>query len=176
MRIIKFRGKSLNTKMWVYGDLNHRGKRTFIEYEVDCKTIGQFIGKTDKEGTEIYEHDQNDDNAYFMVINAPNTEVHLITGEIGICSLLTGQRGHFELPRVSYQTSKGKVVLFPDEIMPVDINLLQQEINEGYIMLSDGRYLPPKEAVQQCYNAFGIRVGLGDNWEDIYDGWNKEMK
>lgn len=46
MRIIKFRGKSLNTKMWVYGDLNHRGKRTFIEYEVDCKTIGQFIGKT----------------------------------------------------------------------------------------------------------------------------------
>lgn len=38
------------------------------------------------------------------------------------------------------------------------------------------RYLPPKEAVQQCYNAFGIRVGLGDNWEDIYDGWNKEMK
>lgn len=65
---------------------------------------------------------------------------------------------------------------YPDEIMPVDINLLQQEINEGYIMLSDGRYLPPKEAVQQCYNAFGIRVGLGDNWEDIYDGWNKEMK
>ena len=63
---------------------------------------------------------QNDDNAYFMVINAPNTEVHLITGE--------------------------------------------------------RRYLPPKEAVQQCYNAFGIRVGLGDNWEDIYDGWNKEMK
>lgn len=125
---------------------------------------------------EVVNHFQNDDNAYFMVINAPNTEVHLITGEIGICSLLTGQRGHFELPRVSYQTSKGKVVLFPDEIMPVDINLLQQEINEGYIMLSDGRYLPPKEAVQQCYNAFGIRVGLGDNWEDIYDGWNKEMK
>lgn len=77
---------------------------------------------------------------------------------------------------VSYQTSKGNVVLFPDEIMPVDINLLQQEINEGYIMLSDGRYLPPKETVQQCYNAFGIRVGLGDNWEDIYDSWNKEMK
>lgn len=124
----------------------------------------------------VVNHFQNDDNAYFMVINAPNTEVHLITGEIGICSLLTGQRGHFELPRVSYQTSKGNVVLFPDEIMPVDINLLQQEINEGYIMLSDGRYLPPKETVQQCYNAFGIRVGLGDNWEDIYDSWNKEMK
>ena len=75
-----------------------------------------------------------------MVINAPNTEVHLITGEIGICSLLTGQRGHFELPRVSYQTSKGNVVLFPDEIMPVDIKLAQQEINEGYIMLVTDTY------------------------------------
>ena len=83
---------------------------------------------------------------------------------------------YLEKSMVSYQTSKGNVVLFPDEIMPVDINLLQQEINEGYIMLSDGRYLPPKETVQQCYNAFGIRVGLGDNWEDIYDSWNKEMK
>ena len=43
----------------------------------------------------VVNHFQNDDNAYFMVINAPNTEVHLITGEIGICSLLTGQRGHW---------------------------------------------------------------------------------
>lgn len=27
----------------------------------------------------VVNHFQNDDNAYFMVINAPNTEVHLIT-------------------------------------------------------------------------------------------------
>lgn len=150
---------------YAISDWEEKGKKTLFNF-------------TNNEWNEFRKqiHFQNDDNAYFMVINAPNTEVHLITGEIGICSLLTGQRGHFELPRVSYQTSKGNVVLFPDEIMPVDINLLQQEINEGYIMLSDGRYLPPKEAVQQCYNAFGIRVGLGDNWEDIYDGWNKEMK
>lgn len=113
-------------------------------------------------------------NVFFEV--EPNKWVGVIPETVCQFSELTGQRGHFELPRVSYQTSKGNVVLFPDEIMPVDINLLQQEINEGYIMLSDGRYLPPKEAVQQCYNAFGIRVGLGDNWEDIYDGWNKEMK
>jgi MinD-like ATPase involved in chromosome partitioning or flagellar assembly len=118
-------------------------------------------------------HFNGDENAYFMVINSPNTEIHLITGEIGICSLLTGQKGHFELPRVSYQTSKGNVVLFPDEIMPVDMELLQQQINEGYIMLSDGRYLPPKETVLQCYNAFGTRVGLFDNWEKIYDEWLK---
>lgn len=46
-----------------------------------------------RRNTRVVNHFQNDDNAYFMVINAPNTEVHLITGEIGICSLLTGQRG-----------------------------------------------------------------------------------
>lgn len=118
-------------------------------------------------------HFKNDNNAYFMVINAPNTEIHLITGEIGICSLLTGQRYHYELPRVSYQTSRGNVVLFPDEIMPVDIDLLQQQINEGYLMLSDGRYIPPKETVEQCFNAYGNRVGLLDGWERIYDDWMK---
>lgn len=116
-------------------------------------------------------HFKNDENAYFMIINSPQTEVHLIVGEIGICSLLTGQKGHYEIPRVSYQTSRGNVVLFPDEVMPVDMELLQQQINDGYIMLSDGRYLPPKETVRCCYNAFGARVGLMDNWERIYDTW-----
>lgn len=118
-------------------------------------------------------HFKNDENAYFMVINAPNTELHLITGEIGMCSLLTGQRYHYEIPRVSYQTGKGSVVLFPDEIMPVNMEMLQQMIHEGYVMLSDGRYLPPKETVEQCYNAFGSRVGLLDGWEKVYDEWLK---
>ena len=65
------------------------------------------------------------------------------------------------------------MVLFPDEIMPVDIDLLQQQINEGYLMLSDGRYIPPKETVEQCFNAYGNRVGLLDGWERIYDDWMK---
>lgn len=131
-------------------------------HRCDSERIGRMV-----------RHFGSDENAYFMVINAPITEVRLITGEIGICSLLTGQRGHYEIPRVGYQTSKGDVVLFPDEIMPVDMELLQQQINDGYIMLSDGRYLPPKSDVQQCYDAFGVRAGLLDNWEKIYDDWTK---
>ena len=123
--------------------------------------------------SRMINHFKNDENAYFMVTNAPLTEIHLVTGEIGICSLLIGQKGHFEIPRISYQTSKGNVVLFPDEVMPVDMELLQQQIEEGYTMLSDGRYLPPKEAVEACYNAFGARVGLSDNWEQTYEEWLK---
>lgn len=147
--------------------------RKYIKYHDE---IGfHYDAKIDKCDTEIVgrtvNHFKNDENAYFMVINAPNTELHLITGEIGMCSLLTGQRYHYEIPRVSYQTGKGSVVLFPDEIMPVDMELLQQQINEGYIMLSDGRYLPPKETVELCYNTFGVRVGLLDGWEKIYDEW-----
>lgn len=145
---------------------NHDDTGFNYDMRIDkCDT--RIVGRT-------VNHFKADENAYFMVTNAPNTEIQLITGEIGICSLLTGQRGHYELPRVSYQTSKGNVVLFPDEIMPVDMEMLQQQINEGYVMLSDGRYMPPKETVEQCYNAFGHRVGLLDGWEKTYDDWVKQ--
>lgn len=149
--------------------------RRYIKYHDDTGfNFDARINKCDERIVgRMVNHFKNDDNAYFMVINAPNTEIHLITGEIGICSLLTGQRYYYELPRVNYQTSRGNVVLFPDEIMPVDIDLLQQQINEGYLMLSDGRYIPPKETVEQCFNAYGSRVGLLDGWERIYDDWMK---
>lgn len=68
-------------------------------------------------------------------------------------------------------SGKGDVVLFPDEIMPVDMDLLQQQINEGYIMLSDGRYLPPKEIVEQCFNAYGhisVKI-ITRKWSSLID-------
>jgi len=70
-REIKFRGKSIESGKWIYGNLLDNGlslkKKFFIlpseadnfdEYEeVHSESVGEFIGKKDKKGVDIYEGD-----------------------------------------------------------------------------------------------------------------------
>ena len=63
-----FRGKRLDNNEWVYGDLVHDNKcgcyiypldchALFVENKVDPDTVGEFIGKNDKNSIKIFEGD-----------------------------------------------------------------------------------------------------------------------
>lgn len=84
MREIKFRGKSILTDEWFYGDLVHSAdkKRTAIlvndkdsydECEVVPETIGQFTSLYDCDGKEIFEGD-------ILDFNGLTVEVRFVRG------------------------------------------------------------------------------------------------
>ena len=71
MKQHKFTGKNISDGKWVYGDLTQVGNKKYIinngisdlqHYcqiinEVIPETVGQYIGKNDDDGKEIYEGD-----------------------------------------------------------------------------------------------------------------------
>ena len=88
MRTIKFRGKSILTDEWFYGDLVHSAdkKRTAIlvndkdsydECEVVPETVGQFTSLYDCDGKEIFEGD-------ILDFNGLTVEVRFVLGAFAL--------------------------------------------------------------------------------------------
>ena len=75
----------------------------------------------------------------------------------------------YGVPRIKYQTEKGDLQLFPDEVVPMSMEEIQIYVNEGYSISKDGRYIPTKEHLVMVDNAFGDRVGMRADWELLYD-------
>lgn len=84
MRTIKFRGKSIDDKEWLYGDLVSSAdkkrfailvndKESYDECEVIPETVGQFIGLYDCAGKEIFEGD-------ILDFNGITVEVRFVRG------------------------------------------------------------------------------------------------
>ena len=84
MRAIKFRGKSILTDEWFYGDLVHSAdnkrfgilvndKYSYDECEVVPDTVGQFTGLYDCNGKEIFEGD-------ILDFNGLTVEVRFVRG------------------------------------------------------------------------------------------------
>lgn len=88
---IKFKGKALNSGVWVEGDLVHRITDTCIAvkdmddivyYPVDPSTVCQFTGQFDIYRNSIYEHDliecEEADAVYEVVWDEGDASFNLI--------------------------------------------------------------------------------------------------
>lgn len=111
-REIKFRGKHIETNEWVYeylvidtdGNVNYIVERAYwnceecsdqtLYYEVDPKTVGQYIGLDDKNNKAIYEGD-------IVVKHYKNS---IIRDEKRIIGFLNGSFVYTNIPKINNQT------------------------------------------------------------------------
>ena len=138
MRDIIFRGRRLDTKEFTYGYLWAKnnctvGRRILImdsagnKYEVDQKTIGQFTGRTDKNGKEAYGGD---------IVQ------HLYSGNVGVikfglyldCDMING--GHVGF-YVDWQ--KNRDILRKDLTFWLELTEIIGKVHEHKHLLDGGK-------------------------------------
>ena len=138
----------------------------FIRYEI-LETMPYpdgYLYETAERLKEMCKPFLEEEECYFMVIKPPSTEIELIRGEIGKCTLQLGLSSYYGLPRVLYHTRYGTVTLFRHEVMYISSEQMQQHVSDGYIPIDDGRYMPNDSICEQIDNVFGMAP---NNWQDI---------
>lgn len=121
---------------------------------------------------KMLEHLDDDKTGIFMITKAPNTQIRLFPGEIGVCSLSTENKYWYGVPRVLYHTDEGDVTLFPHEVKPVTAKLLLELERDNEIMKSpkssSARHLPTIQMMEQLEN-LGWEVGIPHDWREHYE-------
>lgn len=147
---------------------------TWDEIKDRLLEIQEFVGlddeflywNTTERISRLLKSFEYDDEAYFLITKAPQTEIPLLPGEIGKGSLFI-DKSYYGVPRIKYKTRNGEVVLFPHEVMPADENEIRIALEDGSEISSDGRYIPSEKVLEEVYHTFGSRTGIGKNWREM---------
>jgi len=101
-----------------------------------------------------------DETALFMIVKNPNTTVTTSVAEIGTCTLKIDDKFN-GIPTVEFQTDKGTIRMFPNEVIPVTPKILQDCILDGHTYVDGGkRMIPSVKCMLEYSYTFGSRVGM----------------
>lgn len=118
---------------------------------------------------------KTDDTALVMVTKAPNTEIPIVSGEIGECTLKIDDKFN-GIPCVEYHTNKGVVRMFPHEVMPADDKIIQDSLTDGAKYVENGkRLIPSLLTVEEIAFSFGSLAGMPSDKKQIKALWQKCM-
>jgi len=155
--------RNLETWDWLKEEMDERVPHSIFGY--DMFLMYQTVENLER----LVKAFEIEDSAYFMVTRSPSVEIPLFPGEIGEATFFITRESYYGVPRIKYRTKHGQVTLFAHEVIPMTPEDIQLYVNEGYKLMSDGRYIPTKDHLWEVYHAFGNRIGLFDNWEKKYD-------
>jgi len=130
--------------------------------ENDGKTIKRMLDNLDE-----------DDSGLFMMVRPPSTEIKLFPGEVTIAHLRKlDNDAYYRVPRLSWPTDEGEVVIFASEASPISPKKLHDLIDRGELVLASNsktqRYVPSPEQLEGIAEVYGRMTTVPKNWKEEY--------